>query len=94
MEITDINNAYLAAGTLQVKHLGRGFTWLDIGTPESLMDAGHYIHSLEKRQGLKVACLEEIAYRQGWLTEQELIQRGKDMETTDYGRYLLRLGSR
>lgn len=91
LEITDINNAYLQDGTLQVKQLGRGFAWLDTGTHESLMEASQYIHSLEKRQGLKVACLEEIAYRRGWLSEQELRRQAERMSKTGYGQYLSKL---
>ena len=91
LEITDLNNAYLQRGDLQVALLGRGFAWLDTGTHESLMEAGHYVQTIETRQGLKIACLEEIAYRNGWINQQQLQARGKILEKTGYGQYLLRL---
>ncbi len=91
LEITDLNNAYLQRGDLQVALLGRGFAWLDTGTHESLMEAGHYVQTIETRQGLKIACLEEIAYRNGWINQQQLKARGKILEKTGYGQYLLRL---
>lgn len=93
LEITDINNAYLKRGDLQVAVLGRGFAWLDTGTHDSLMEAGHYVQTIEARQGLKVACLEEIAYRQGWLTLQQLRTSGKALNKTGYGQYLLQLAN-
>ena len=91
LEITDLNNAYLQRGDLQVALLGRGFAWLDTGTHDSLMEAGHYVQTIETRQGLKIACLEEIAYRNGWINQQQLQARGKILEKTGYGQYLLRL---
>ncbi len=93
LEITDINNAYLQRGDLQVAVLGRGFAWLDTGTHDSLMEAGHYVQTIETRQGLKVACLEEIAYRNGWLTNQKLRECGDALSKTGYGQYLLRLAN-
>ena len=72
LEITTINQEYLEQGRLKVELLGRGFAWLDTGTHESLMDASNFVHTIEKRQGLKVACLEEIAYHKGWLTKFDL----------------------
>lgn len=93
LEITDINNAYLQRGDLRVAILGRGFTWLDTGTHDSLLEAGHYVQTIETRQGLKIACLEEIAYRNGWLSQQQLRERGEALNKTAYGQYLLRLAS-
>jgi glucose-1-phosphate thymidylyltransferase len=91
LEITDINNAYLASGELEVALLGRGFAWLDTGTHDSLMEAGQFIQTIEKRQGLKVACLEEIAFRNGWLSAESLKEQAYALRKTDYGRYLFRL---
>ncbi|WP_189392605.1 glucose-1-phosphate thymidylyltransferase RfbA [Alcaligenes pakistanensis] len=91
LEITDINNAYLALNDLHVSILGRGFAWLDSGTHESLMEAGSFIRTIEHRQGLKVACLEEIAFNQGWLSRQALEQQALSLEKTGYGQYLSRL---
>lgn len=93
LEITDINNAYLQRGDLRVAILGRGFTWLDTGTHDSLLEAGHYVQTIETRQGLKIACLEEIAYHNGWLSQQQLRERGEALNKTAYGQYLLRLAS-
>lgn len=93
LEITDINNIYLQRGDLRVAILGRGFAWLDTGTHDSLLEAGHYVQTIEARQGLKVACLEEIAYRNGWLNQQQLQQRGEALSKTTYGQYLLRLAN-
>ncbi|WP_454007192.1 glucose-1-phosphate thymidylyltransferase RfbA [Alcaligenes sp. Marseille-Q7550] len=91
LEITDVNNAYLQAGELQVCMLGRGFAWLDSGTHESLMEAGSFIRAIEHRQGLKVACLEEIAFNQGWLSQEQLREQAHALGKTGYGQYLLRL---
>lgn len=91
LEITDVNNAYLERGALHVSLLGRGFAWLDTGTHDSLMEASHFVQTIEARQGLKVACLEEIAYRQGWLTRQDLQRQAQALGKTGYGQYLLRL---
>lgn len=91
LEITDINNIYLKNGCLNVSLLGRGFAWLDTGTHESLMDASHFVQTIEARQGLKVACLEEIAYRKGWLTADQLANSARTLCKTGYGRYLLRV---
>ncbi len=89
LEITDINNAYLQRKQLQVQLLGRGFAWLDTGTHDSLLDAGQFVNTIEKRQGLKVACLEEIAFRQGWLSADELKAQAAKLQKTNYGQYLL-----
>lgn len=91
LEITDVNNAYLQRGDLNVSLLGRGFAWLDTGTHESLLDAGTFVQTVEQRQGLKVACLEEIAFNNGWLTLAQLIEHGRLLSKTSYGQYLLRL---
>lgn len=91
LEITDVNNAYLERGELHVSLLGRGFAWLDTGTHDSLMEASHFVHTIEARQGLKVACLEEIAYHQGWLTPEQLAVQAKALSKTGYGQYLQRL---
>ena len=88
LEITDVNNAYLEQGTLQVECLGRGFAWLDTGTHDSLLEAAQYVQTIEHRQGLKIACLEEIAWRQGWIDTNALLRRGHQLSGTGYGEYL------
>lgn len=88
LEITDINRFYLDDRTLNVELLGRGFAWLDTGTHNSLLEAGHFVHTIEQRQGLKVACLEEIAFNQGWIGVEELLSQAKRLKKTDYGQYL------
>ena len=82
---------YLECGDLQVELLGRGFAWLDTGTHDSLVEASQFIHTIEKRQGMKVACLEEIAYRRGWLSKEQVAEQANKMAKNDYGRYLLML---
>jgi glucose-1-phosphate thymidylyltransferase len=89
LEITSVNQAFLERGKLQVKLLGRGFAWLDTGTHESLIEAGQFIHTVEKRQGLKVACLEEIAFQKGWISRNQLLTLAQDLSQTEYGQYLL-----
>lgn len=89
LEITSVNQAFLEAEKLYVKILGRGFAWLDTGTYESLIEAGQFIHTVEKRQGLKVACLEEIAFEKGWITRDNLLKMAKELSKTEYGQYLL-----
>ena len=89
LEITSVNQAFLESGKLQVKLLGRGFAWLDTGTHESLIEAGQFIHTVEKRQGLKVACLEEIALQKGWITRDQLLTLAQGLSQTEYGQYLL-----
>jgi glucose-1-phosphate thymidylyltransferase len=89
LEITSVNQAFLESGKLQVKILGRGFAWLDTGTHESLIEAGQFIHTVEKRQGLKVGCLEEIAYQKGWISHDQLLTLAQDLSKTEYGQYLL-----
>lgn len=91
LEITDVNNAYLERGDLNVARLGRGFAWLDTGTHDSLMEAGHFVQTIESRQGLKVACLEEIGFRNGWLSESQLLESANNLQKTGYGQYLFRL---
>ena len=91
LEITSVNNAYLEKGQLRVEKLGRGFAWLDTGTHESLLDASIYVQTIEKRQGLKIASPEEIAWRKGWLSDEALEKRAHFFEKTQYGQYLLNL---
>ena len=91
LEITCVNNAYLERGDLNVELLGRGHAWLDTGTHDSLLEAGHFVQTIEHRQGLKVACLEEIAFSNNWLTRDDLANQGKLLAKTGYGRYLLKL---
>ena len=91
LEITDLNIIYLQQEKLSVQRFGRGFAWLDTGTHESLMQAGNYIQTIEERQGLKIACLEEIAFQQQWITAQQLQQQGEMLSKNSYGQYLLGL---
>jgi glucose-1-phosphate thymidylyltransferase len=91
LEITDVNNAYLQRGDLRVERFGRGFAWLDTGTHDSLLEASQYVQTIEHRQGLKVACLEEIAYQQGWIDRQQLLVQAKAFGKTGYGQYLFKL---
>jgi glucose-1-phosphate thymidylyltransferase len=91
LEITDVNKEYLKRGTLRVEILGRGFCWLDTGTHEALQQAASYVQTIQDRQGLKIACLEEIAYRNGYITREQLEKLAEDMLKNEYGQYLLRL---
>ena len=91
LEISDVNRSYLTRGALDVHLLPRGTAWLDTGTFESLMDASAYVKTIEDRQGLKVACIEEIAWRQGWIDDDTLEQRAHDLRSSGYGGYLQRL---
>jgi glucose-1-phosphate thymidylyltransferase len=93
LEITSVNEEYLRRGKLFVEWLGRGFAWLDTGTHDSLLEASHFVQTLERRQGLKVACLEEIGWRQGWLDSDHLRRRGEGMSNTAYGQYLVQLAN-
>ncbi len=90
LEITDVNNAYLRKGKLKVKLLGRGYAWLDTGTYDSLIDASLFIKTIEERQGLKIGCIEEIAYRMGFINKQQLVRLGKSIHTS-YGEYILKV---
>ncbi|HAQ85824.1 MAG: glucose-1-phosphate thymidylyltransferase [Pseudomonas sp.] len=91
LEITDVNNAYLKRGDLNVERFGRGFAWLDTGTHDSLLEASQYVQTIEHRQGLKVACLEEIAYQHKWIDREQLLQRADALGKTGYGQYLFKL---
>lgn len=93
LEITDINKEYLKRGDLDVKLMGRGYAWLDTGTHDSMLEASSFIATIQKRQNLKVASLEEIAYRQGWISKERLIELVQPMKKNDYGQYLLRLAN-
>ena len=88
LEITDINIAYQTRGDLKVELLGRGFAWLDTGTHDSLLEAGQFVQTVEHRQGLKVACLEEIAFHNGWISQAELMLQAEKLKKTSYGEYL------
>lgn len=88
LEITDLNRRYLEEGKLSVKPLGRGFAWLDTGTHDSLLDASEFIATIQKRQGFMVACLEEIAYHEGWIGKDQVLALAKELSKTEYGRYL------
>lgn len=94
LEITDVNKAYLEMGDLQVELLGRGFAWLDTGTHESLLEASMFIETVERRQSLKVACLEEIAFRKGYITEDQLLALAEPLKKNAYGQYLIDLYER
>ena len=91
LEITTVNQMYMERGDLKVELLGRGFAWLDTGTHESLLEAGLFVETIEKRQGYKIACLEEIAYNNGWLTKEDLQQAANQLSKNSYGQYLLNL---
>jgi len=91
LEITSVNNEYLKRGTLHVETLGRGYAWLDTGTHESMLEAANFIHTIETRQGLQVACLQEIAFENNWLTAAQVRESVQDMMKTEYGQYLMRL---
>ena len=92
LEITDINIAYQNNGNLSVEILGRGFAWLDTGTHDSLVEAGQFVQTVEHRQGLKIACLEEIAFNQGWITIDRLLKQAESLKKTSYGEYLAKVG--
>ncbi len=91
LEITDVNAAYLNRGDLHVSLLGRGFAWLDTGTHDSLLEAGQFVQTIEHRQGLKVGCLEEIAFNQGWINTEQMMVRAKALSKTAYGQYLVKI---
>jgi len=91
LEITDLNKLYLEQGRLSVERMGRGFAWLDTGTPDSLLEAAEFVRTLEKRQGLKISCPEEVAYRRGLIDRDQLIALSSELAKSDYGKYLLRV---
>ena len=91
LEITSINNMYLEMGQLEIEILGRGFAWLDTGTNSSLLEAASFVSTLEKRQGFKVSCLEEIAWRQGWINSEQLVKLAEPLRKSGYGEYLLEI---
>ena len=93
LEITDVNKEYLRRGKLDVKDMGRGYAWLDTGTHDSMLEAASFISTIQKRQNLKVACLEEIAYRMHWISREKLIELVQPLKKNDYGQYLLRLAA-
>ena len=94
LEITDLNLAYMRAGKLKVELLGRGIAWLDTGTYGSLLEASNFVETIQNRQGLKIACLEEIAFSNGWISRERLAEIGRTMSKNDYGRYLIQLSGR
>jgi glucose-1-phosphate thymidylyltransferase len=94
LEITDLNRLYMERGELFVESLSRGYAWLDTGTHESLLEASEFVHTLQKRQGIRIACLEEIAFNHGFITRDQLIERGRRLSKTDYGRYLIDVAER
>jgi glucose-1-phosphate thymidylyltransferase len=91
LEITDVNKKYLKRGKLRVELMGRGYAWLDTGTHESLLEAGDFIATIEKRQGLKIACIEEIAYKLGYIDKEQLLKLAQPLNHNEYGKYLLRI---
>jgi glucose-1-phosphate thymidylyltransferase len=91
LEITTVNQVYLDKGELKVELMGRGYAWLDTGTHESLLEASQFIETIEKRTGLKVSCLEEIAYQKGWISKEQLLAQGESLKKNQYGQYLLKL---
>jgi glucose-1-phosphate thymidylyltransferase len=93
LEITDLNRKYLERGELQVEILGRGFAWLDMGTCESLLEAANFVETIQKRQGFYIGCIEEVAYRMGYIDREQLLKLGKAMEKTDYGKYLIEIAN-
>jgi len=91
LEITDVNRIYMSRGSLQVERLGRGYAWLDTGTPEALIEGSEFVRTLEKRTGQKIGCVEEVAFRQGFIDKAQLLKLAKQNEKSNYGRYLLRI---
>ena len=93
LEITDTNKSYLSQGRLKVEKLGRGYAWLDTGTHDSLLEASQFVQILEKRQGVKISCIEEIAYRMGYIDKENLLRLGQEMKNNSYGEYLIKIGN-
>jgi len=93
LEITDLNKEYLKENKLRVELFGRGFAWLDTGTHQSLLEASNYVETIQKRQGFYISCVEEIAYRMGYINKEQLIKLGKEMEKIEYGKYLLEIAN-
>ena len=93
IEITSINNEYLRRGTLKVETLGRGFAWLDTGSHDMLLDAADFVAAFQKRQGLYISCIEEIAYKKGFISKEQLIELAQPLMKTDYGKYLLEVAN-
>ena len=91
LEVSDLNDHFLKEGKLQVELLDKGFTWLDTGTPRSLLAAGQFIETIENRQGIKIGCLEEVAYKKGYINKKQILKSGKKMKDTSYGQYLIKL---
>jgi len=89
LEITDVNRVYLERGDVSIERLGRGYAWLDTGTPDSLMEAGEFVRALERRQGFRIACPEEVAYDSGWISKDDLVALGNALSKSTYGQYLL-----
>jgi glucose-1-phosphate thymidylyltransferase len=94
LEITDLNRVYMELGELYVEHLSRGYAWLDTGTHDSLLEASEFVRTLQKRQGIRIACLEEIAFNHGFITRDQLLARGRQLAKTDYGLYLIEIAER
>jgi len=94
LEITDLNRVYMELGELYVEHLSRGYAWLDTGTHDSLLEASEFVRTLQKRQGIRIACLEEIAFGHGFITRDQLLARGRQLSKTDYGLYLIEIAER
>jgi glucose-1-phosphate thymidylyltransferase len=94
LEITDLNRIYMELGELFVEHLSRGYAWLDTGTHDSLLEASEFVRTLQKRQGIRIACLEEIAFSHGFITREQLLTRGRQLSKTDYGLYLIEIAER
>jgi glucose-1-phosphate thymidylyltransferase len=94
LEITDVNNTYLKRDKLKVELLGRGIAWLDAGTHDSLLNACNFVHAIQKRQGLYVACIEEIAYKMGFIDKEQLLELAEELKKSDYGQYLFRVAEK